>query len=210
VTAVASSAQASALQWLLLKPVAAALVFSAGLGLGSVVTLGVQAGMAAREQARPQASTVTTRRPPAPAEAGQPTAASAGTAAAPDPTVAAPSAKPLVAPAPTSTHNRPASARSRPAVNSLASTELAAEQRLVDQARSALARALPADALQALDAHRQRYPAGQLAEERASLYVVALARAGRIAEARQAAEAFRARYPTSLFTAIVERTLSTL
>jgi hypothetical protein len=200
-------APSSVLQWVVVKPLAAALVFGVGLGLGSGLTLGIQAvsGPREREVPQPKAASAHANLPP--------TAAGAGALLAADPALTAP-ATPPAASTPTSdatpARSRPVSAQRRPAPSASAGTQLAAEQLLVDQARSALARALPADALRALDAHRQNFPSGQLAEECAGLYVVALAHAGRSAEARRAAEAFEARYPHSLFRALVERTLSTL
>jgi len=216
-TPAVSKGLASAVQWLLLKPLAAALVFGAGTALGSALTLGIQAGLAAREasQHAPAAvapAMVSVAVPPAPPSV-------AGASAQPIP--AAPTREKNLATEPRTTppagaaarettlaaRRRPAVLRERVAVSSSSGTDLHAEQLLVDQARSALGRDRPEDALRALDAHLQRYPTGQLAEERASLYVVALARTRRMEEARHAAQQFHVRYPNSLFGAIVDTTL---
>ena len=74
---------------------------------------------------------------------------------------------------------------------------LTAELALMRDANAAL-RAGEADrALAVLDEHRQRYPAGVLAEERDAAVVLALCRALRVAEAREAADAFLREHPRS-------------
>ncbi|MFK7991409.1 MAG: hypothetical protein AB8I08_35660 [Sandaracinaceae bacterium] len=72
---------------------------------------------------------------------------------------------------------------------------------LLRQARAALARRLPQDALAALAQHQADHPRSPLAEERAALTVQALAAAGQLDRARQEAALFRARYPRSIFLA---------
>jgi hypothetical protein len=84
---------------------------------------------------------------------------------------------------------------------------LAAERRLVELARAALARGRAGDALQALEQHRARFPAGQLAEEREGLAVLTRAAAGDDSAAR-AAEEFRRRYPRSLLLPAIEAALA--
>jgi len=86
-------------------------------------------------------------------------------------------------------------------------TSLAAERHLLEIARAALARGRAPEALDALATHRARFADGQLSEERDALRVQALASAGRDAEARAAAAAFRARYPHSMFEAVVRAAL---
>lgn len=84
---------------------------------------------------------------------------------------------------------------------------LAAESRLVDTARSALAHGDFTAALDAVTNHERRFPSGRLAEEREALRIQALAGAHRDSEARTRAEAFRARYPESFFLPLVNRAL---
>ena len=84
---------------------------------------------------------------------------------------------------------------------------LSAERNLIMMARTALSRGAAAAALNALAEHQRRYPQGQLAEERAALAVIALARAGQPQAARRTAERFRKRYPGSLLLPTVETAL---
>jgi hypothetical protein len=81
---------------------------------------------------------------------------------------------------------------------------LAAERALVERARSALARSRPRDALAALDEHRKLFAAGQLAEERDALAVIAVAGLGEHEKARSAAERFRKQHPKSWLLPAVE------
>ena len=59
----------------------------------------------------------------------------------------------------------------------------------------------------ALEEHARDFPAGQLAEEREALAIQALAQAGRKAEAAARGSAFRARWPTSVLTPVVDAAL---
>jgi len=82
--------------------------------------------------------------------------------------------------------------------------DLASERALVDRARTAIRLGQSSDALAALDAHASRYPRGRLSEEREALAVDALARSGRVDEARARAARFKAAYPNSVFGAVVD------
>ncbi len=73
--------------------------------------------------------------------------------------------------------------------------DLAAEQRLLGPASTALNSGDPARALRLLDEHAARHRRGQLAPERELLRARALLRAGRRAEAEDVAARFRRRYP---------------
>lgn len=86
-----------------------------------------------------------------------------------------------------------------PATEDRVATSLAAERRLVDSARAALAQGRHEPALSALATHRRRFPDGALAEERDALEVEALVAAGRRDEAAAAATGFEHRYPASLY-----------
>lgn len=85
-------------------------------------------------------------------------------------------------------------------------TELARERALIETARSALARKQP-DVMEILVRHEQQFPEGRLAEERESLLVQALVRAGRAEEARRRAARFRARWPRSLLQPVLDAAL---
>jgi hypothetical protein len=76
--------------------------------------------------------------------------------------------------------------------------ELAAERALLEKARTALARQVPAAALEALSEHERRFADGQLREEREGLEVLALFAAGNVERARTRVIEFRARYPQSV------------
>jgi hypothetical protein len=76
--------------------------------------------------------------------------------------------------------------------------DLAAERLLLESARTALERGDPSHAIAALDRHRQRYPAGQLTEERESLAVYALVAEGKMDEARDRTAAFHRKFQHSL------------
>ncbi|HJL18168.1 MAG TPA: hypothetical protein RMH99_21065, partial [Sandaracinaceae bacterium LLY-WYZ-13_1] len=80
----------------------------------------------------------------------------------------------------------------------------AAERALLRQARTALGRGRPGDALSALRAHRARYPTSSLAEERMALEVRALEAAGRPDEAARLRARFVERFPASIFRELVE------
>ncbi len=106
---------------------------------------------------------------------------------------------------------REASPRSLDSHDPSAQTQsLGAEQRLLEQARAALARGLARDALTALDRHKARFPRGLLREEREGLRVPVLVALGQDDEARKAAARFLARYPSSLFAPAVERALASI
>lgn len=82
-----------------------------------------------------------------------------------------------------------------------------AERILLDSARTAYARGELEAARSALVQHRERYPNGAFAEEREALSVRLFHDMGRDADAKEAGERFRARYPKSLMLPAVEATL---
>ncbi len=73
------------------------------------------------------------------------------------------------------------------------------ERVLIRQAQNALARGRAADAIHALTRHRRRFADSAFAEERDALEVQALAADGQREAALRKANAFRARYPSSVF-----------
>jgi hypothetical protein len=76
--------------------------------------------------------------------------------------------------------------------------DIAAEAALLEQARRALV-ADPQGALDALAEHGRRFPAGKLGVEREVMIVEALARSGRMGEARARAERLLSRSPGHLY-----------
>jgi hypothetical protein len=83
--------------------------------------------------------------------------------------------------------------------------DLAAETRIVDTARAALAHGDFAAALAAISDHERRFATGRLREEREAIAIQALSGLGRSSEAAARADAFRARYPESFFLSVVNR-----
>jgi hypothetical protein len=89
-------------------------------------------------------------------------------------------------------------------------SSLAAERRLLDAARAALVGGDTAMGMDKLSRHTRQFPRGALAEEREALAVDALVATGRYQEARRRADAFRARYPGSLFAPSVAAALQAI
>ena len=87
---------------------------------------------------------------------------------------------------------------------------LAAERKLVEMARSALARGHTEGAIAALRRHVHQFPNGQLAEERDSLLVQTLVAKGDFAQARVRARSFERQHPHSLFSPVVEQALKSI
>ncbi|WP_186001868.1 hypothetical protein [Corallococcus sp. Z5C101001] len=128
------------------------------------------------EEPAPPAPEAEPSAPPAPV--APPTAGVPPTGPAPRPTSAAPKRPPAPAP-------------------SVAPAAEDEELLLLDSAHQALRRGDSERALASAQAHASRFPAGTLAQEREVIAIEALVRLGRVPEARERAEAFGARYPTS-------------
>lgn len=73
-----------------------------------------------------------------------------------------------------------------------------AELRLLRLAQESVAAGRFEAALAPLAEHARRFPGGRLVEEREALRIQSLSKLGRASEARQAAQAFRARFPRSV------------
>ena len=86
---------------------------------------------------------------------------------------------------------------------------LAAERRLLDEARQSLARSEPQSGLAPLNRHAKRFPTGVLTEEREALAVRLLAALGNQPAAVARAESFHRRFPDSLFTPVVNNAVAT-
>lgn len=82
------------------------------------------------------------------------------------------------------------------------------EYRLVDGARAKLASKDYAGALRSIREHAERFPSGQLNQECESLHIQVLVETGRLAEARQRADAFRLRFPKGLLLPSVARAIA--
>lgn len=80
----------------------------------------------------------------------------------------------------------------------------ALELRLLQRARASIAERNFTSALGVLDEYQRRFPAGRLREEFEALRVKALSGLGKEAQAKQAAEAFRSRFPRSVLLSPVE------
>lgn len=101
-------------------------------------------------------------------------------------------------------------ARPAPEPSARPQTLLDEERGLLERGRVALARRDWVSSLEAVRAHRQRFPSGQLAEERDALEVQALAAGGHTADARRRGEAFLAAYPQSMLRGRIDALLREL
>ena len=90
------------------------------------------------------------------------------------------------------------------------SDSLEPELRQLDQARNAIARGEPLQALATLATHAQLHPSSILQQERDALTVKALVAAKRYAEARVAGERFARRFPHSLLLDSVQHALASI
>lgn len=125
------------------------------------------------------------------AEPAAPATEAAPTAPVAPPTAGVPPAGPAPRPTSAAPKRPPAPA---PAVASMPEDE---ELLLLDSAHQALRRGDAEGALASAQTHASRFPSGTLAQEREVIAIEALVRLGRVPEARERAEAFGARYPTS-------------
>ena len=89
-----------------------------------------------------------------------------------------------------------------------AGSDLAAERALLDAARASAAHGEPEQVLGFVEQHRRQFAHGHLVEEREALAIRALLALGRKDEARARADAFRAAYPNSFLTPVIDSALS--
>jgi hypothetical protein len=85
---------------------------------------------------------------------------------------------------------------------------LAAERALIEQARTALSRSKPADALGLLAQHRSAFGKGQLVEEREALEILSLAASGQPGLARTRAAGFKQVFPKSMLLRAIDDALA--
>jgi outer membrane protein assembly factor BamD (BamD/ComL family) len=95
----------------------------------------------------------------------------------------------------------------KPKAQRVPARDLAAERKLLDRARAALASKDRAGALKIVRGHRSRYPRGALVEERESLWARALLESGDQGRGVKRAERFLKRFPRSIHRGAVERSL---
>jgi hypothetical protein len=126
--------------------------------------------------------------------------------------IPAPLLEPALAPSPSEPPPTPMVHRTVvvPAPSAARDKSLEAERKLVEMARTSLARGQTANALAALRRHQRSFPKGQLAEERDSLWVSALAANGDHAQAREHAARFRRQHPHSLFAPVVDQAIQSI
>lgn len=142
---------------------------------------------------------------PMPAESAPP--AAEPELASPSPAPAPVPAKAAVAEAPPSESARAVQVQVPPPAHA---SQLAAERTLLDEARAAIVQGAPEHAIELLKQHAARFPSAILGEEREAMQVEALAAAGRTAEARARADAFRTQRPNSLFLRTVESAIASI
>ena len=171
-----------------------------GALLGSVVGLGVEVGRRTLAPPPPAASAVVPRaaRPAAPRA---PLRANVDVHPAPDLPAPEPSA---VAPIPSV--GRQGSAAPPSVSPPSASAGVTRELELLEAARR-LIETDPGRALTILEQHAQESPHGTLVIERELLVIQAIARSGRLAEAKARAARFRAAHPESLYEERITRIL---
>ncbi|HRG95482.1 MAG TPA: hypothetical protein PLR99_04475 [Polyangiaceae bacterium] len=153
--------------------------------------------------------------PPAtssPAPSSAPARAVVSAQASPAASPAPPAASSGVALAPTAPTAPTVEPPAQPALEPSArpQTLLDEERGLLERGRVALARRDWVSSLEAVRAHRQRFPKGQLAEERDALEVQGLAAGGHTADARRRGEAFLAAYPQSMLRGRIDALLREL
>ena len=134
------------------------------------------------------------------------------------PPMVAPAPAPVAAPAPANPPASepavtepaaPAGTAPRPRAHQRAARdgELGAERALLEQARTALARGKPADALALLSRHEREFPDGRLAEERQALTILSLAADHQVDAARLKAARFRREFPRSMLLRTIDAAL---
>jgi hypothetical protein len=165
----------------------------AGFGMAAAVALALGGAWSLRggasgppAQAAPPVSAQVVAHSPSPPPSEQ--------AVAPERNVEDPSAAALLPPATTEVRAPSARSASKPRDGTARAT---AELELLERAQRFLPRA-PAQALAAVEAHEQRYPESQFAQERESIAVEALLALEQPEQARLRGERFLARYPGSV------------
>lgn len=135
-----------------------------------------------------------------------PTSAPAVTALPPTPT-ATPNEGPAVVQQSAAKRARPATPKAAdPPTTETPTSDLAEETRLLARARARLRAGSPKGALPSLIEHAERFPNGQLTEDRMVLRAQSLCESGDLKAGRKAAAALRKAFPASSHLPRVERT----
>jgi hypothetical protein len=169
-------------------------VFAAGAAVG----VGVHAWL----QPVPPERIVFVDRPPPPASAPSVFAVASSAESRLEPVALAPRPQP------------PRASLNRAGIDSSASSSspspLSVERAILDEALAALAQSDGPRALRSTGEHEQRFPHGQLREEREAIAIQGLVLAGRSEEARSRAARLQATSPNSLFLPAVEASLASI
>ena len=88
--------------------------------------------------------------------------------------------------------------------------DISEERAMLDTARTALGRGDGVSAMTGVKKHEQRFPKGQLAEEREAIAVQALVALGRGDDARARGERFKRTYPNSVLAPAVNAALDAI
>ena len=176
-----------------------------GLATAAIATFALWPSEAPRPATTVAPSIASHTPTPAPALSPAPALARApAPAPAPAPTPSAPPAPEPAPPAPAP----PAPAPAAPTPPTPEPTRDPARERTVlDRAQAALTTGDANAALNATQEHQRRWPRGALTEEREVLTLRAYVAAGQSQLATRAAEAFRKRYPRSIYRAVVDALL---
>jgi hypothetical protein len=178
------------------------------IGLAFVVGGGLGAAIHARLSNRPPQVVFVDR--VVPVAIPQPSPEPSATSVASEPPAPSAASEPPT-PSAASEPPTPSAARLvRPSSSATRASQLIAEKVLLDEARARLVQGEPSRAIERLERHRRTFLNPLLAEERDAMWVEALAQAGRPAEARAHADAFRRAYPSSLFLATVDSAIASI
>ena len=172
------------------------------VGTGAFVAGALVGGLVVRAASLSAVTPAIVASLPAPAESAPPLPI----AVVPEPTGASSVFAPL--PTPRDLPSAELRLKGKPVDAAAGGSDLVREREVIDAARAALARGRPADALVTATRHAERWPHGQLAEEREVIAIQALAASGRRAEAERRAAAFKRAFPSSMLIPAVDAAFS--
>jgi len=195
-SALLASSSATGAVWAANAKLGVAIVaFAVGAAFGAGGHAALVGGPAPSSVASTVPPEVATSAPPAPQPAVVPAAAATSSESVDAPSAPRSSALP---PSPRPATSVEVAASAAPPEAGRVDEALRSERALLERAGVALAKGDANGALEALEAHRARFPKGNLAEERDALVVKALSARGDAAAAQAAAAKFRADHPDSL------------